>query len=73
MAEELGAYFNKVSNEFEPLPKEDVPVTRAVGTQVLARHEVALRIRCFLKPKSMVPGDVFPKLMTPFSDFFAIP
>ena len=36
-------------------------------------HEVAARIRKFRKPKSMVPGDVFPQLVTQFSDIFAIP
>ena len=39
----------------------------------LQTHHVATRIRKMRKPKSMVKGDVFPKLMTDLSDFFAIP
>ena len=40
---------------------------------MLEKFEVAGCIRKFRKPNSMVPGDVFPKLMTRFSNFFAIP
>ena len=73
-AEILGDYFNAVSNEFEPLDHDvDVPSTYESGVQVLERFEVSGRIRRFRKPKSIVPGDVFPQLMTQFSDFFAIP
>ena len=35
--------------------------------------DVAGRIKNFRKPKSMVEGDIFPKLMTLFSDQLAIP
>ena len=62
-----------MSNEFEPLSPEDIPQTHSAGIQILARHEVASRIRRFSKQKSTVPGDAFPNLMTEFSDFFTIP
>ena len=39
---------------------------------VLHEYEVAARIRLFKKPKSTVPGDIFPKLVTQFADFLAI-
>ena len=66
-AEILGEYFNKVSCEFDPLDLDvDIPAARSVGIRVLERFEVAARIKKFRKPNSMVPGDVFPKLMTAF-------
>ena len=72
-AEELADYFNRISHEFDPLTEGDTPVTFEAGLPTLRTHEVAARIRRFRKPKSMVPGDIFPLLVTKFSDFLAIP
>ena len=36
-------------------------------------HSVASRIRRFKKPRSTVPVDIFPHLVTQFADFLAIP
>ena len=73
VAEALAVYFTKVSNEFQPLQPEEILVTYDKELPFLELHEVASRIRYFKKPKSMVRGDVFPSLMTKYSDFFAIP
>ena len=73
VAEILAEYFNKVSLEFDPLSPDQIPATKESNLPGLALHEVAARIRKFRKPKSMVPGDIFPSLMTKFADFFAIP
>ena len=72
-AEELAHYFNRISDEFEPLSEGDVPLTREKEMPVLHEYEVAARIRKFRKPKSTVPGDIFPHLVTQFADFLAIP
>ena len=40
---------------------------------MLSAAKVATRLRFFKKPKSMVIGDLFPKLVSKFSDFIAIP
>ena len=69
----LAEYFNKVSREFDPLEPSDIPFTKDSGLPTLREFEVAKRIKTFRKPKSMVPGDIFPDLMTKFSDFFALP
>ena len=69
----MAVYFTKVSNEFLPLQPDEIPVTYDKELPFLELHEVASRIRYFKKPKSMVRGDVFPSLMTKYSDFFAIP
>ena len=71
-AEDLADYFNRISLEFNPLT-EAPPSTYDAGLPALRKYEVAGRIRRFRKPKSMVLGDIFPQLMTSYSDFFAIP
>ena len=73
IAEELAQYFNRISAEFSGLQPDQIPVTRPRRLPILQTHEVAARIKNIRKPRSMVMGDVFPSLMTKFSDFFAIP
>ena len=73
VAEHLATYFNQVSNEFEPLFPDEIPITKPRSLPVLQVHEVSSRIRCFRKHKSMVPVDVFPTLVTDMSDFFTMP
>ena len=73
VAEELAVFFNRISSEFEPLAPHQIPITKGRKLPEISPHEVSSRIKHFKKPKSMVAGDVFPQLMTKFSDFFAIP
>ena len=73
VAEELADFFNRISAEFDPLRKGNIPVARDRRIPPLTLHEVAARIKKFRKPKSMVVGDVFPDLVATFADFFAIP
>ena len=72
-AEELAAFFNRISSEFDPLTPDQIPITKDRELEVLRPCDVARRIKHFRKPKSMVKGDVFPALITKYSDFFAIP
>ena len=72
-AEALAQYFNRISDEFEPLGTGDIPCTRDKELPQLHEYEVAGRLRKFKKPKSTVPGDIFPKLVTQFADFLAVP
>ena len=72
-AEALASYFNRVSEEFDPLSPEEIPCARDKELPVLHEYEVAARIRRFKKPHSTVPGDIFPQLVTQFADFLAIP
>ena len=73
VAEELADYFNRISSEFDPLTADQIPRTHDRNIPTLELHEVALRIRKFRKPKSMVVGDLFPDLVTKFADFLAVP
>ena len=72
-AESLADFFNAVSQEFEPLRPDQIPSTKPRGLPRLQEFEVSGRIKRFRKPHSMVPGDIYPNLMTKLSDFFAIP
>ena len=73
IAEDLADYFNWISREFDPLEPEQIPFTNEHEMPVLQNFEEAARIKKFRKPKSMVPGDVFPVLVIELADFFAIP
>ena len=63
----LARHFNKISHEFSPLQPSEVPRTYRRPLLCLLVHQVAGRLRKFRKPKSMVPGDLFPELVTKFS------
>ena len=69
VANTLAEYFTRVSNEFEPLAPDDIPVTHGRKLPYLTPAEVSTRIKYFKKPKSMVHGDIFPSLMSKYADF----
>ena len=74
VSELLAAHFNAISDEFRPIdPVFDIPTTYSKRIPVLEVHEVAIRLRKFRKPKSMVKGDIFPDLVTQFADLLAVP
>ena len=74
VAEHLADHFNVISNEFEPLDKQrDIPTSHSRPLKILQPFEVALRLRKFKKPKSMVRGDIFPDLVTKYADLLAVP
>ena len=49
--DQLADYFNRISNEFEPLRPGEIPFTRDKELPVLHEYKVAARIRKFRKPK----------------------
>ena len=74
VSEILAAHFNEISNEFEPLnPARDIPRTFSKELPLLEVHEVAIRLKKFKKPKSVVKGDIFPDLVTRYADLLAVP
>ena len=73
IANELAAYFNRISQEFTLLEPDDIPRTHDRPLPVLEPYQVAGRIRAFKKPKSKVKGDIFPSLMDRFGLLMAIP
>lgn len=69
IAEDLAVYFVQVSREFSPLEPEQTLITKGISLPRLQNFEVTTRIKKFRKPKLMVPGNVFPKLVAEMADF----
>ena len=73
VAEKLADHFNGISCEFEGLDPADIPVTFSSPVQVLSPAQVALRLKQFKKPKSMVKHDIFPALVSDAAPYLAGP
>ena len=74
VAEILASHFNEISHEFSPLNlRTDLPRTYERKLPLLQPHEVAVRLKKFKKPKSMVRGDIFPDLVPRYADLLAVP
>ena len=72
IAEEAAAFFNGISQNFEPLEPLQAPVLSLVHL-CPELHQVAYQLRHMRKPKSIVPGDIDPRLVTKFADLIAVP
>ena len=72
-ADELAAYFNRISREFEPLQPHQIPCTYDRDIPPLSLAQVENMIRKSKKGSSMVAGDIFPKLLNPCSPYLSIP
>ena len=73
VSERLADHFNGISQEFDGLDPASVPVTYSAAVPALTPLQVAIRLRKFRKPKSMVRHDIFPSLVNNASEFLAIP
>ena len=71
-AERQADHFNAISLEFSPLEPAGIPLTFSERIPEIQPFQVAGRLRAFRKTKSMVNGDLFPKLVTKLTDFLAI-
>ena len=70
---ELAGYFNRISNEFDPLMDSEIPKTFDRELPNLKRYQVAMRLKKIKKPRSKIRGDIFPSLITEFCDIIAEP
>ena len=73
VAELLAVHFNTISSEFSPLYASQIPNTYNKQLPMLTTKEVALRLKKFRKPKSVVRGDIFPNIVTAHADALAVP
>ena len=73
VANELASFFNRISQEFDPLEPSQIPRSHNRELPILQAYEVAARIKSFKKPRSMVRGDIFPSLMDRYGDLLAVP
>lgn len=71
VADQVAEYFNQISQEFEPLRPEDVPETYHRPIPLLSPSEVELMLK--KSKKTMIKGDIFPKLVVPCSAALSIP
>ena len=70
---DLAIFFNRISQEYVPLPNPSRVIRREDWTKFLEPFEVSARLKSFRKPKSRVLGDIDPKLVTRFHDVLALP
>ena len=66
-ANECAEFFGAISDEFTPLDISRLPSTYSVRLPYIDHTEVARRLRVMRKPRSMVPGDIFPQLVSNYS------
>ena len=72
VAEDVAKFFNRISDEFEPLDPFEIPSTYGRDLPSLTLGQVADRLRS-CKKTSMVDGDIFPALVAPLADNLAVP
>ena len=73
IAEEAAEYFNRISKEFQPLSPSQIPSTYDRALPKFTCENVKSKLLSCKKPKSMVKGDIFPKLVVPCADYLAVP
>ena len=73
IADELASYFNAISSEFDGLTPDRIPEVPLGHLPFLSHADVAARLTKFRKPKSMVKGDIFPKLVNEVAPALSIP
>ena len=75
IAEDLADFYNSISSEFRPLTADDTPRSLVTSEPIahLLPHEVSARLKNCKEPRSMVDGDIFPRLVGDLHDLLAIP
>ena len=73
IAELAAEFFNRISQEYSPIPDPRVIEEISEPEQFLQQFEVSGRLRSFRKPKSRVKGDIAPELITEFHAQLAVP
>ena len=73
LLEMLADFFNSISSEFEPVSEVDIPVT--YDREILKLDPITIEnmLRKIKKPKSMVPGDIPPNLVTILAKELSVP
>ena len=65
VADKLATHFGSITNGFQGLRDDQVPSTWSSPIPALTAQDITKRLLSFRKPKSMVPGDIFPALVNP--------
>ena len=72
IANKLAEYFNRISQEYQPLQQIHPEILAATRTAP-EMYAISARLKRFKKPNSIVRGDIPPKLVCSVADFLAIP
>ena len=72
-ANECADFFGVFRDEFVPLDLSLIPSTYSLRLPRIDFTEIAFRLRTMRKPRSMVPGDIFPQLVSNYSVALALP
>ena len=70
IAEKAAIYFNSISQEYKGVNK---PVPFPQNDHSPEMYQIAARLKTMKKPKSVVDGDIDPRLVAAFADLIAIP
>ena len=73
VAEELAGHFNEISKEFDGLEQGQVPQAHSDPLPIICRAQLEKVLCGFKKPKSMVPGDIFPALVNRVAPWISSP
>ena len=73
LSEDLADFFVKISDEFSPLNKGNLPRTYDSPFQVVFPHEVSQRMKSAKKTLSAITGDALPCMVSVCADILAIP
>ena len=73
VADEVAAFFNEISGEFDPLQPSQVPSTYHRDLPRLSPSMVEDRLKKSKKTSSMVNGDLFPALINKCADSISTP
>ena len=73
LANEVAGYFNRISDEFSPLDPFEIPSTYNRQLPLLGELEVEKKLLECKKPRSMVEGDIFPKLVSLCARSLSVP
>ena len=73
VADEVAQYFNRISCEFRPLETCEIPFTYHRDLPRLSTAEVEKMITGAKKTKSMVRGDIYPRLVNDVAATIAVP
>ena len=72
-AENLARFFNNISNQFEPLNTEQIPVGVLIPAPILTEEQVIKKIKQSKKTKSRVSGDLFVNVLSNCIEVLAKP
>ena len=73
IAESLAEFFNKISEEYNPLQDEEIPNAYSNERPPLTTEQVRNRLLKLSKPTSTVPGDLPPVVYKHYAESLAVP